>query len=71
MIGYWKFNSSFLVEKDFQNQLELMLKLKLLGAINGNSWWGNLKDSIRSFAADYSRRLKLDMVAEERCLRLS
>ena len=24
---------------------------------------GNLKDSIRSFAADYSRRLKLDMVA--------
>ena len=39
------------------------------GAIIGNSWWGNLKDSIRSFAADYSRRLKLDMVAEQGLLK--
>ena len=61
--GYRKFNSSFLGEADFWNQLELMIKQELSGAIIGNRWWGNLKDSIRSFAADYSRRLKLDMVA--------
>ena len=30
---------------------------------------GNLKDSIRSFAADYSRRLKLDMLAEQRSIK--
>ena len=35
----------------------------------GNWWRGNLKDSIRSFAADYSRRLKLDMVAEQRSIK--
>ena len=37
-------------------------------AIMENRWWGNLKDSkgFRSFAADYSRRLKLDTVAEQR-----
>ena len=45
-----------------------MLQRDLLGAIIGNRWWGNLKDSIRSFAADYSRRLKLDMVAEQRLI---
>ena len=55
--GYWKFNSSLLGEDDFQNQLEIMIKQELSGAIIGNRWWGNLKDSIRSFATDYSRRL--------------
>ena len=46
-----------------------MIKRELTGAIIGNWWWGNLKDSIRSFAADYSRRLKLDMVAEQRSIK--
>ena len=46
-----------------------MIKRELTGAIIGNRWWGNLKDSIRSFAADYSRRLKLDMVAEQRSIK--
>ena len=36
--------------------------------IIGNSWWGNLKNSIRSFAADY-RRLKLDWVSEQRSIK--
>ena len=63
MSGYRKFNSSLLAEYDFRNQQELMIKRELTGTIIGNWWWGNLKDSIRSFAADYSRRLKLDMVA--------
>ena len=66
MSGYWKFNSSLLAKDDFWNQLELMIKQELTGAIMGNRWWGNLKDSIRSFAANYSRRLKSDMVAEQR-----
>ena len=69
MSGYWKFNSSLLAEDDFQNQLELMIKWELTGAIFRNRWWGNLKDSIRSFAADYSRRLKLNMVAEQRLIK--
>ena len=69
MSSYWKFNSSLLVEDDFRNQLKLMIKRELSGAIIGNKWWGNLKDSIRSFAADYCRRLKLDMVAEQRLIK--
>ena len=38
-------------------------------AIMGNRWWANLKDSIRSFAADYGRRLKADIVAEQRSIK--
>ena len=63
MSGYW--NSSLLDEDDFRNQQELMIKRELSGTIIGNNWWSNLKDSIRSFAADYSRRVKIDMVAEQ------
>ena len=65
MSGYWKFNSSLLAEADFRNQLELTIKRELTGAIMGNRWWANLKDSIRSFAADYGRRLKSARVAEQ------
>ena len=69
MSGYLKFNSSLLAEDDFRNQLELMIKRELTGAMMGNRWWGNLKDSIRSFAADYGRRLKSGMVAEQRSIK--
>ena len=65
MSGYWKFNSSLLAEADFRNQLELTIKRELTGVIMGNRWWANLKDSIRSFAADYGRRLKSARVAEQ------
>ena len=37
----------------------------------GNRWWGNLKDSIRSFAADYGRRLKADIVAEQKSIKVN
>ena len=67
--GYWKFNSSLLGEDDFRNQQELMLKREMSEVIIGNRWWGNLKDSIRSFAADYSQRFKSDMVVEQRLIR--
>ena len=63
MSGYWKFNSSLLADDDFRNQLELIIKRELTGAIFGNRF------SLRSFAADYSRRLKLDMVAEQRLIK--
>ena len=69
MSGYWKFNLSLLAEADFRNQLELTLKRELTGAIMGNRWWANLKDSIRSFAADYGRRLKSARVAEQRSIK--
>ena len=69
MSGYWKFNLSLLAETDFRNQLELTIKRELTGAIMGNRWWANLKDSIRSFAADYSRRLKSARVAEQRSIK--
>ena len=52
MFGYWKFNSFLLQGKYYQDQLELMLKRELSGAIIGNYWWGKLKESIRSLAAD-------------------
>ena len=65
MSGYWKFNLSLLAEADFRNQLELTIKRELTAAIIGNRCWANLKDSIRSFAADYSRRHKSARVAEQ------
>ena len=37
MSGYWKFNTSKMDEKDFQDQLEQMLKWELMGAIIKNS----------------------------------
>ena len=36
MSGFSKFNSSLLDEKDFGDQLELMLNRELMGAIIGN-----------------------------------
>ena len=37
-----------------------MLMREFTGFIIRNSWWAKLKDRIRSFAADYSIKLKLD-----------
>ena len=69
MTGYWKFNSSLIAEFDFRNQLELMIKQELTRAIMGNGWWANLKDNIISFAAEYGRRFKSAMVAEQRSIK--
>ncbi len=44
MSGYWKFNAFSLVEKNFQDQLELTLKTKLTVAIIRNSWWIYIKN---------------------------
>ena len=55
MYGYGKFNASLLDEKNFQDQLKLIL---MIGAIFGNSWWTKIKDRIRSFAIDYSSGMK-------------
>ena len=68
MSGLRKFNSSLLDEKDFRDQLELMLKWELMAAIIANKWWGKLKDRIRSFAVEYSKRLNLDKIAKQRLI---
>ena len=61
-----KFNTPLLDEKDFQDQPELMFVQELTGAIIRNSWRAKLKDRIGFFAADFSRRLKLDRLAAQR-----
>ena len=69
MFGFWKFNSSLLDEKDFRDQLELMLKRELMGAIIDNNWWGKHKDRIRSLLRRVEERLKLDNVTEQRLIK--
>ena len=56
------------IRLDFQDLLELMLKRELSGAIICNSWWGKLKDSIRSLlltiVGDSERSVELDRVVK-------
>lgn len=54
MAGYWKFNMSFLNVKDFRDQLLLIIQQELACSVFGDKLWVHLKDSIRSFTADYS-----------------
>ena len=68
MSGYWKFNAFSLVEKNFQDQLELTLKTKLTVAIIRNSWWIYIKNWISSFTADYSQRLISNKAVEQRSI---
>ena len=68
MSGYWKFNASLLEDKNFQDRLAILIQRELTGAILGNHFWSHLKDSIRSFAADYSRRLTIDRLTAQKTL---
>ena len=43
MSGYWKFNASLLDEKDFQDQLELMLRQELRGTFLEKVGWLKLR----------------------------
>ncbi|CAE1178594.1 unnamed protein product [Acanthosepion pharaonis] len=45
-----------------------MIQRELTGAVVGNAWWGKLKSKIRTFAADFSRRLNLDRRAAQTAL---
>ena len=65
MTGYWKLNAALLAEKNFQDQLTLIIKKELTGSVMGNKWWMNLKDKIRLFATDYSKRLNRERKAAQ------
>lgn len=65
MTGYWKFNTSLLDVKGFRDQLLATIQRELTGSVLGNRWWGHLKSVIRSFAADYSRRLNRDRLTAQ------
>ena len=69
--GYWKFNAIMLNEKDFQNQLELILKRELMDTIIGNSQWDKLTIIIRSFAAGFNGRFKVEKLAVPRSVEAS
>ena len=71
MTGYWKLNTSLFDEKDFQDQLSLMIMRELTGSVFGNKFWGGLKNKIRSFAADYSRRLNRENLAAQAAIEFS
>ena len=60
LAGYWKFNTSLLKIRDFQDRLESLIKQALVGAVTRNRWWVSLKHRIRDFAPKYGRQLNFD-----------
>ena len=64
LAGYWKFNTSLLVIRDFWDRLESLIKQALVGAVTGNRWWVSLKHRIRDFATKYGQQLNLDRTQE-------
>ena len=71
LAGYWKLNTSLFDVKGFRDGLLLTLQRELTGAIIGNKWWVKIKEAIRSFAANFSRRLNLDSRAAKATLESS
>ena len=68
LAGYWKFNTFLLEIRDFRDQLESLIKRALVGAVNGNRWWGSLKHRIRDFAIKYGQQLNLDRTKEAKSI---
>ena len=66
LVGCWKFNTSLLVIRDLQEQLESLIKRALVGAVTGNRWWVSLR--IRDFATKYGRQLNLDRTKEAKSI---
>ena len=60
LAGYWKFNTSLLEIRDFQERLESLIKREFVGVVTRNRWWGSLKHTIREIATKYGRQLNLD-----------
>ena len=59
LASYWKFNTSLLEIRDFQEGLKTLIQWALVGAVTGNKWWGS-KYRIRDFAIKYGKQLNLD-----------
>ena len=68
LAGYWKFNTSLLETRDFQDRLESLIKRALVRVVTGNRWWGSLKHRIRDFATKYGRQLNLDRTKEAKSI---
>ena len=69
LAGYWKFNTSLLEIRDFQDRLESIIQQALVGAVTGNRWWVSLKHRIKDFATKYGRQLKLDRTKEAKSMK--
>ena len=54
--GYWKFNTSLLVTRNFRDRLKSLIQWSLVEAIVGNRWWSSLKYRIRDFAIKYGQK---------------
>ena len=63
--GYWKFNTSLLEIRDFQERLEFLIKQALVGMVTGFF----LKHRIRDFATKYGRQHNLDRTKAARLSR--
>ena len=68
LAGYWKFNTSLLEIRDFQERLESLIKRALVGAVTWNRWWVSLKHMISDFATKYGRQLNLDRTKEAKSI---
>lgn len=55
----------------YRDGLLLTLQRELMGAVIGNKWWANLKDAIRSFSANFSKRLHQESRAGKATLETS
>ena len=66
----WKFNTSLLEIRDFQDRLESPYQRALVEAVTGNKWWGSLKHRSRYFAIKSSRQLNLDRTKMAKTLKL-
>lgn len=49
----------------FHDHFLLILMQELMGSVDGNKLWGQLKSVIRSFTADYSSWLNLEKLATQ------
>ena len=68
LAGYWKFNTSLLEIRHFQDRLESIIKRALVGAVTGNRWWVSLKHRSGYFATKYGRQLNLDRTKEAKSI---
>ena len=65
---YWKFNTSLLEIRNFQDRLEYLIKRALVGVVTENRWWISLKHRIRDFATKYSQQLNQDRTKEAKSI---
>ena len=68
LVGYWKFNTSLLEVRDFQDRLESLIKRALVGAVTRNRRWVSLKHRIKDFATKYSLQFNQNRTKEAKSI---